>query len=243
MSIILLLCLLLSALLLTLTKQRKYGFFTLLMTLVYSIAIGSGLVPALLLKPLQAPFVDLQTPEWKKNNAIVLLGGGTTQLPGSNIYIPSTMIYSRIYKTAELYFSCRKQHACRIIMSGGPIDHTEKSDALVYERALMKLGISQDDFILELKSTDTQTNAEYTQAILQQSPFDQVIIVTSGIHLKRSLLWFSHFNVQAKPVSADYLEPGFGIATLGYNFAITDFALHEYLGILEVYVYNFFDPL
>ena len=102
----------------------------------------------------------------------------------------------------------------------------------------MKLGISQDDFILELNSTDTQTNAEFTKAILKQSSFDQVIIVTSGIHIQRSLLWFSHFNIQAKPVASDYLKPHISMMSLGYNFALTDFALHEYLGIVEVYLYD-----
>ena len=224
----------LCALLLIAFKYR----ITLLIAFAYIAAIGSGLIPDLLLKPLQAPFVDLTTPQWKNNNAIILLGGGTVQLPDSDVYIPSTMVYSRIYKAAELYFLCIKQHACKIIISGGPIEHTEKSDALVYEKALMKLGISQDDFILELNSTDTQTNAEYTKAILKQSSFDQVIIVTSGIHMQRSLLWFSHFNIQAQPVASDYLKPHISMMSLGCNFALTDFALHEYLGIVEVYLYD-----
>ena len=212
---------------------------TLIIAFVYIIAISSGLIPNLLLKPLQAPFVHLPAPQWKKNNAIILLGGGTVRLPNSNIYFPSALVYSRIYKTAELYFSCIKQHDCKIIISGGSIENTEKSEALVYERALMKLGISQDDFILEQNSTDTQTNAEFTKVILKQSSFDQVVVVTSGIHLKRSLLWFSHFEIQAIPALADYSKPHLSMMSLGYNFALTDFALHEYLGIVEFYLYNF----
>ena len=235
-SISLLFLLLIFAFISALIKCTKFCSLTLLSALIYMLAIGSGLIPYLLLKPLQAQFANLHELQWKKNNAIILLGGGTVQLPDSNIYIPTTIVYSRIYKTAELYFACIKQHACKIIISGGPIEHTEKSDALVYERTLMKLGISRDAFILELNSTDMQTNAEFSKAILKQSSFDQVILVTSSIHMKRSLLWFSHFNIQAKPVVSDYLKPHFNIMSLGYNFALTDFALHEYLGIIEFYI-------
>ena len=64
-----------------------------------------------------------------------------------------------------------------------------------------------------------------------------MILVTSSIHLKRSLMWFSYFGVQAQPVPADYFPPHRHIMSLGSNFASTDFALHEYLGIVEVYFY------
>ncbi|MES2204893.1 MAG: YdcF family protein [Pseudomonadota bacterium] len=225
----------LCALLLIAFKYR----ITLIIALAYVIAITSGLIPDLLLKPLEAPFAYSPTLDWQKNNAIVLLGGGTTQLPDTHTYSPSSMAYSRINKTAQLYFACKKQHACKIIISGGPIEHTEKSDALVYEKALIKLGIPQDDFILELNSTDTQTNAEFTQVILKQSSFDQVIVVTSGIHMKRAQLWLTHFNIQAIPIASDYLKPHVNMMSLGNNFALTDFALHEYLGIVEVYLYDF----
>ena len=237
MSIILLVILLIFAFILAFLKRIKSCRTMLLLTLAYVIAIGSGLVPYLLLIPLQAPFVNLAMPQWKQFNAIVLLGGGTTRPLGLNTYIPSTSSYSRINKTAELYFSCIKQHACKIIISGGPIEKIQQSEAYVYERALMKLGVSHDDFILEPNSTDTQTNAEFTSAILKRSHFDQVILVTSSIHLKRSLMWFSYFGVQAQPVPADYFPPHRHIMSLGSNFASTDFALHEYLGIVEVYFY------
>ena len=138
MSIILLVILLIFAFILAFLKRIKSCRTMLLLTLAYVIAIGSGLVPYLLLIPLQAPFVNLAMPQWKQFNAIVLLGGGTTRPLGLNTYIPSTSSYSRINKTAELYFSCIKQHACKIIISGGPIEKIQQSEAYVYERALMK---------------------------------------------------------------------------------------------------------
>jgi uncharacterized SAM-binding protein YcdF (DUF218 family) len=237
MSIILLVALLILALILAHLKRIKSCRAMLTLTLAYVIAIGSGLAPYLLLMPLQAPFVNLAMPQWKQFNAIVLLGGGITTPLGSNTYIPFILSYSRINKTAELYFSCIKQHVCKIIISGGPIEKIQPSEALVYERALMKLGVSHDDVILESNSTDTQTNAEFTSAILKKFHFDQVILVTSSMHLKRSLMWFSYFGVQAQPVPADYISPYRQIMSLGSNFASTDSALHEYLGIVEVCFY------
>lgn len=238
-SIFLLFFLLLIAVFFAFIKRTFLCQLILLFSCIYIILIGSGLLPYYLLKPLQASFIDLPSPKWRKNNAIILLGGGTIQLPGAKIYNPGTFAYSRIYKTAELYFSCKRYHACKIIISGGPINHTEKSDALVYEKALMKLSIPQDDFILELNSSDTQTNAQFVNAILEKSSFDQIVLVTSGIHMKRATLWFAHFGIDAIPVISDYSHPYFNVMSLGNNFALTDFALHEYLGIVEVYLYHF----
>jgi uncharacterized SAM-binding protein YcdF (DUF218 family) len=243
MSILILFILLILAIILIGSKHIRFCCVILVFTLIYSLSIASGLLPYLLLSPLQTPFAITTTPQWGKNNAIILLGGGTTRLPAAS-YIPSTMAYERINKTAELYVACHQQQRhCKIIISGGRIKHAEKSDALVYEKSLQKLNIPLDDFILELNSTDTQTNAEFTSKILRENTFNQTVIVTSSLHLKRALLWFDYFGVIAQPNAAGYMTPGHHMSSLGSNFASTDAALHEYLGLAEVYAYRLFNSI
>lgn len=59
------------------------------------------------------------------------------------------------------------------------------------------------------------------------------------MYLKRSLLYFSFFDIRAIPVLADYMKAYFSVAYLAYNF-IADLALHEYVGIIRFSIYNFF---
>jgi uncharacterized SAM-binding protein YcdF (DUF218 family) len=58
-------------------------------------------------------------------------------------------------------------------------------------------------------------------------------MISSGLHLPRALLYFSHFGVNPTPCAADYIVPSVSIFPIGYNFAIADLAVHEYLGILR----------
>lgn len=225
---------------LLLIKHIKSGIATLGFTLICFLLIGNGLIPSILLKQLQAPFVSLPKPQWKSQNAIVLLGAGAIKLPITNTIHPTIVAYSRINETAHLYFECVKDHnKCTIIISGGDALKIGRPEAMIYRDVLLSFGINNSDIELEPNSMNTYKNAEFTSALLKKSQFDQVILVTSGIHLKRALLYFSHFGINAKPALADYLAPQFAVIPLGYNFAMTDFAIHEYLGIARFYIYNF----
>lgn len=240
MATLCILILLLIAALLFIAKRRRSGLTVLLFTILCFIGIGNGFVPALLLKQLQAPFLELSLPQWKSKNAIVLLGAGVVKLPGTKIIHPTIMAYSRINTAAFLYFNCISSHKkCEIIISGGDALKVGESEATVYQNALTDLGVNHSDILLESNSMNTYKNAEFTSAILNKNEFDQVILVTSGIHLRRALLYFSHFGVYPKPACADYLVSRIGFLTLGYNFAMTDFAIHEYLGIARFHIYNF----
>ncbi len=232
--------LLVIAILLAITKHIKACITTLIFTSVGFLAIGNGFIPSLLLIKLQKPFVDLPKNQWKSHNAIVLLGAGTIKLPISNAVNPTIIAYARMNEAARLYLECVKSHnKCTIIISGGDALKMGRSEATVYRDVLIALGINSADIELEPNSLNTYKNAEFTSVILKQSQFDQVILVTSGIHLIRALLYFSHFGINAKPALADYLTAQFAIIPLGYNFAMTDFAIHEYLGIARFHSYNF----
>lgn len=221
-------------------KHKKTGITTLGFALIIFFATGTGWIPSLLLSSLQTSYVNLPLPQWKKQNAIILLGAGTIKLPVSHTVNPTIMAYSRINETAQLYHACVKtRNRCTIVLSGGDAAHTGQSEALVYQAALIHLGIKPIDIIQEPNSMNTYKNAEFTSAILKKEPFDQVILVTSGIHLKRALLYFSHFGVYAKPAMADYLTSPITFIPLGYNLALGDFAVHEYIGIARFHMYNF----
>ena len=67
---------------------------------------------------------------------------------------------------------------------------------------------------------------------------DQVMLVTSGLHLRRSMLYFSHFGVRALPARGDYVGAAMNSLPLAHNFLLMDLTLHEYAGLLRYHVYE-----
>ncbi len=170
-----------------------------------------------------------------------MLGAGTVKSNDTLSPRPTLLAYSRIYETARLYFLCKKTNAqCNIIISGGDALSTGESEASVYQTALNALGIENSNIILEKNSMNTYQNAEFTSAILKKENADAVFLVTSGIHMKRALLYFSNFGMHPTPAVSDYISTRITLVPLGYTFALTDFALHEYTGIARFYIYNYF---
>ncbi len=230
--------------------KKKIAMILQIIFLASFYLIGSGLVAVFLMPNLELSAnnhnskfstENLQPGNqiWEKNNAIIVLGAGNIKLPQSDVIKPSFFSYSRIDEAANLYFLCKKsKNECTIITSGGDVAKIGKSEAEIYSEKLLALGVNKDDIILESKSTNTYKNAEFSTAIINSKKYDQIFLVTSSLHLKRSLLYFSNFDLKPKPIMADYVLPQFSLIPIGYNFAITDFILHEYIGIARLYIYN-----
>lgn len=237
MTILIIFILLLASLYCMIVRKKTAGTVLLVFGAVYVLLIGNGLVPRLMLASLQRPFVALPEPVWQKHNAIVLLGAGTVKLPVSEQVIPAILAESRINKAAQLYFSCRKMSSqCTLIISGGDAVRSGMTEAAAYQKVLLNLGVKATDIILESNSMNTFENAKFTSQILKDHHYDQIILVTSGIHLKRSLTYFAHFGIMALPALADYLTAPLALLPLSYNFIMTDLALHEYVGLLRYYL-------
>lgn len=226
--------------LLLIFKYKKTGLIFLILTFSMFLMTGMGIFSSYILKKLES-YPIVTEPNWKKHNAIILLGAGAEKTPEKNIVAPTLLAYSRIYETARLYLSCKKtNNECVVIISGGDALSTGTPEAVVYQNALIALGIKKTDMILESNSMNTYKNAEFTSAILKTKKVDNIFLVTSGIHMKRALLYFSYFGIHAAPSISDYIPPRIFVIPLGYNFAITDFVIHECIGIARFYIYNYF---
>jgi uncharacterized SAM-binding protein YcdF (DUF218 family) len=238
MTLLLALLLFIATSCLAMSRYRKTSLVVLVIAIGYFVIIGSGLLPSWLLKGITLPTTSF-APDWGKKNAIVLLGAGTVKL--SHTVQPTMIAYSRLYSAARLYLSCKKSNSqCVIVISGGDASHTGTPEAVAYRNALLQLNINNADMQLESHSMNTYQNAEWTSPILKAGHFDRIFLVTSGIHIKRAILYFSHFGIKSIPIASDSIRPYYSIIPLGYHFAIADFALHEYIGIIRFYVYLFF---
>lgn len=208
-------------------------------SLLLFLAVGCGPVPAWLLGDLQSPYLARPAIEWGGRNAIVLLGAGTAKVPGTAHAEPGVFSYPRLVEAAGLYRDCRTTRTdCKVLVSGGDAQRHGMPEAAVYRDALVAIGIPAADILVESGSMNTWQNAQFSSAMLRTYGADRVLLVSSGIHLRRSLIYFAHFGLDPTPVRADYLRAVSSWLPLSYNFVVADFALHEFIGIARYHVYN-----
>jgi uncharacterized SAM-binding protein YcdF (DUF218 family) len=120
-----------------------------------------------------------------------------------------------------------------ILVSGGP---TLGEETLA---EMMALSLEQDFHVdvrwKEDRSLDTWHNAEYSAAILHQAGISRVYLVTHFWHMRRALLAFRHFGIDAEP--APVRPPGTPELTATALIPQTSawqasyYAVHEWIGL------------
>ncbi len=202
------------------------------------LAIGCGLVPWWMLTHLQAG-LSAKIPDMRATDrtVIIVLGGGTElDTVDDQLRVPA-QVYGRLTKTVELYRACGG--ACKVLVSGGNPQGHQLSEAAVYGRELTALGVDPKSLILEDRSLNTWQNAQFTATLLPLQT-TRTVLVTSGLHVLRSRLYFARFGIHATLVRADFERARLSPIPLGANFMLADAALHEYTGIALFYVYEAF---
>ena len=237
---------------------RKTSRVVAVVAAVLFFGVGCGPIPAFLLTDLQSGYSATGTVREAGATAIILLGNGTERVPATSgltaagsvaapVSTPAQtavevapLAYGRLVKSVELYRACRlKNSHCCIVVTGGDPQHHGASEAAVYSSRLQQLGVGPTDIVTEGRSLNTWQNAQFTAAVLSTHPADQVFLVTSGIHLRRSLLYFGHFGIRGQPVRADFVSAMLSPIPLSYNFLLADLAIHEYVGVVRYSVYQF----
>jgi len=125
-----------------------------------------------------------------------------------------------------------------VLITGGDKFKEGVIEANVYGEALVRLGIPKSDLILETHSQNTWENAQYTRDIVNRTKPDAIFLVTSGVHMRRALLYFAHFGMRPVPLRSDYLLPWPTVMPMAYNITLADLALSEYRGLLRYNIYN-----
>ena len=239
MTVALLLLLVAAAAVLAWARWRKSARILFVLAGILLVGVGCGPLPAVALKSLQTGYSGEPAHTWGPKAAIIVLGGGAEQVADTHTVEVLALAYGRIVKAVELYLECKRNgKACTVIVSGGDPRKSGASEAKVYGAVLVRIGVDPADLVMEGRSLNTWQNAQFCAAWLHDHPQDQVILVTSGLHLRRSVLYFSHFAVHALPARADYVGAMMSPVPLAYNFLVMDLTVHEYAGILRYHVYE-----
>jgi uncharacterized SAM-binding protein YcdF (DUF218 family) len=200
---------------------------------------GTGLLPAKIISYLEV-HPRLIFPSWKNNNAIILLGAGVFQWRETEFFTTHPLGISRIHEATRLYFHCKKNAAvCKILATGGDLYKKGISESKVMQVELKNLGVPIADIIVEMESRNTYENAKLSLPFISDNRFDEIVLVTSGFHMTRSLMIFSHFKIKAQAAPSDNLNFPLSPLPEGDKFHWMDIALHEYGGMVKFHLYNF----
>ena len=194
----------------------------------------------------------LQSLEWQylpsgklpTADAIVLLGGSTKSPTAPRPMVEVSEQGDRVLYAAKLY---QQRQAPFIIASGGRIDWlTEgRPESADMAELLQLMGVPATAIIQEPNSLNTYQNAVQVKKILEKQGIRRVLLVTSALHMPRSLQIFQRQGIDAVPAPTDFWisqaevqapNRSFQSVILNLlpdvnNLARTTQALREYIGL------------
>jgi uncharacterized SAM-binding protein YcdF (DUF218 family) len=199
-------CLLLVITLILMFKRSRWAFIPVALGLTALLICGNGSISNSLVRSLE--WQHIPQGELPQADAIVILGGA---LRAPNFPRPMVEVMEsgdRVLYGARLY---REGKAPIIIASGGRIDWLggQASESADIETLLMTLGVPQTAILQEPDSLNTHENAVNVRRLMEFKGIKRVLLVTSAIHMPRSLKIFQKEQIDAIPAPTDFLTtPG-----------------------------------
>ncbi|BAZ38740.1 hypothetical protein NIES4101_46820 [Calothrix sp. NIES-4101] len=194
-------CVVLIIALITIKRRPRTSVFCIVLALILLIGTSNGWTARYFVKSLEWQNTPSQLPN---ADAIVVLGGATRSafLPRPTVDLKEAG--DRVIYGAQLYL---QKKAPSIILSGGRIEWFGKgtSEATDMASLLTSIGIPSEAIIEEPNSLNTYENAVNVKKILEQRGIKKILLVTSAIHMPRSLLIFKKQKIDAIPAPTDFL--------------------------------------
>jgi uncharacterized SAM-binding protein YcdF (DUF218 family) len=137
-------------------------------------------------------------------DAIVVLGGGTESPQYPRPMVEVNAAGDRVIYAAELY---KQGKASFILVSGGNIpslDARTTTPANDMTILLNMLGVPKEVIWQQPNSANTAEDALYSAQLLRENGITRMILVTSALHMPRSVELFLAQGIQVIPAPVDY---------------------------------------
>jgi uncharacterized SAM-binding protein YcdF (DUF218 family) len=180
-------------------------------------------------------------------DAIVVLGGSTRQSAYPRRLVEVNESGDRLLYAAYLYHQNAAEH---ILLTGGTIEWLSpgkrRPEAEDMAAVFTMLDVPEEALWLERDSRNTYENALYSRTILEEAGVETILLVTSALHMPRSVGLFERQGVKVIPAPADYIVSATDWHTLWHagaagqvlnllpsaeNLDYTTQALKEYIGL------------
>jgi len=176
----------------------------------------------------------------------VILGGATHSALYPRPLVEVNGAGDRVLYALWLYQQGKAEH---LLLSGGSIDWLSADENPAQDMAtlLEMMGVPQGAIWLESESRNTYENAVYAKEFLEARGIEKVILVTSALHMPRSVALFEAQGLEVISAPTDYnvTQPGwehlkqpnlaaqlYNLLPSAENLSLTTRALKEYLGLL-----------
>lgn len=218
------------------TRAARWGRRLAAISAVVLLAMAFGPVGNFLAAPLEARFPpppgDMPAPD-----GIIVLGGSVDDKLSADLN--RTVIVDAPERLTAPIVLRRKYPNARIIFTGGSaaLRGGDYSEAQAVQRFWRDVGLDTGDILYEARSRNTHENALYTRELAQPKPGERWLLITSAMHMPRSVGIFRQvgFPVIAYPVDFRtkgnmwrLIMPRFATKALG----LVDFAAHEWAGLV-----------
>lgn len=136
--------------------------------------------------------------------AIVVLGSGSFTARdwiGNRFSIVDPSAATRVLEAVRVF---KLVDQAWVISSGGVVDPDDSDEptGLTMRNALVQLGVPETRIVVETKSRNTHDEAVIVAPLLASMGIRQIVLVTSDIHMRRSLGAFKALGVDAVPAIA-----------------------------------------
>jgi uncharacterized SAM-binding protein YcdF (DUF218 family) len=193
-------------------KRRLWALSSAAIALLILLVSSNAWVATQLVKSLE--WQNLPPEPMPTAEAIVVLGGSTRPADYPRPWVDVMESGDRPLYGAQLY---KAGKAPKLIMSGGRIDWygggPPESDDMA--QIAMAMGVPRADILEDPASLNTYQNAVNVKAILEQEGINQILLVTSAIHMPRSLAIFKKQGIEAIAAPTDFLISERTVAEIG----------------------------
>ena len=126
----------------------------------------------------------------------------------------------------------RRYPNARLVHSGAGTD-AQSSQSDVARELILGVGIDPRRVVFEDRSRNTAESARLTVDMLRPSPDERWLLVTSAVHMPRSIGVFRAAGWEVIPYPTDYkYVEMLGWNSLTTNMAHLDMAIHEWIGLV-----------
>jgi len=179
----------------------------------YFLVAGTAILFLLSLEPVSDTLVYLLEKQYppalqetiSEVDVVVILGGGVLPSGGLRaVAEPSEATYSRVVNGVEYFKQTGAQY---LIVSGGAGPSGGETNAEVMKRLAIQLGVSADRILMEPCASTTWEHPEEVAKLIDE-PRDTVVvdIVTSALHMKRSMMVFERYFSRVVALPSGYLN-------------------------------------
>lgn len=194
-------CVLMVVALVTLWKRPRWAATAITLALIVLLVGSNGWVTRSLVRSLE--WQNIPPAELPNAEAIVVLGGATKPAFPPRPSVDLNEEGDRVLYGVQLY---QQKKAPLVILSGGRINWLGKgpSESADMAAIMTQLGVPGSAIIQEPDSLNTYENAVNVRKILSARGIRRVLLVTSAMHMPRSLLIFKRQGIAAIPAPTDF---------------------------------------